>query len=278
MKKLTLREKARIYLEEQHLLDDYPFQVACKYSQTFVKNVIKRITGQDVEIEKIETQEHILNPQGKEIITDVMVYAKDGTIYDLEPNTYRKGEVLERGIFHTGMLHSKLLQPSEDWTELKRGVVIMLNKHDILKHDKAVEKFELTHSDTKEKASEKGVVLYMVNCSHQGRDKEEKDFFHDLMADYVKEELYFAENKTVVDYILGREEQYKMTERQERMIENERKEAAREAAKKAAKKAKVETTRDILKTLIDNGFDASAISKALNLSSADINKITRNLW
>ena len=124
MKKLTLREKARIYLEEQHLLDDYPFQVACKYSETFVKNVIKRITGQDVEIEKIETQEHILNPQGKEIITDVMVYAKDGTIYDLEPNTYRKGEVLERGIFHTGMLHSKLLQPSEDWTELKRGVVI----------------------------------------------------------------------------------------------------------------------------------------------------------
>ena len=117
----------------------------------------------------------------------------------------------------------------------------------------------------------------MVNCSHQGRDKEEKDFFHDLMADYVKEELYFSENKTVVDYILGREEQYKMTERQERMIENERKEAAREAAKKAAKKAKVETTRDILKTLIDNGFDASAISKALNLSNADINKITRNL-
>ena len=204
MKKLTLREKARIYLEEQHLLDDYPFQVACKYSQTFVKSVIKRITGQDVEIEKIETQEHILNPQGKEIITDVMVYAKDGTIYDLEPNTYRKGEVLERGIFHTGMLHSKLLQPSEDWTELKRGV-----------------------------------VLYMVNCSHQGRDKEEKDFFHDLMSDYVKEELYFSENKTVVDYILGREEQYKMTERQERMIENERKEAAENAAKR--------TTRDIAK-------------------------------
>ena len=268
MKKLTLREKARIYLEEQHLLDDYPFQVACKYSQTFVKNVIKRITGEDVEIEKIETQEHILNPQGKEIITDVMVYAKDGTIYDLEPNTYRKGEVLERGIFHTGMMHSKLLQPSEDWTELKRGVVIMLNKH-----DKAVEKFELTHSDTKEKASEKGVVLYMVNCSHQGRDKEEKDFFHDLMADYVKEELYFSENKTVVDYILGREEQYKMTERQERMIENERKEAAREAAENAAKR----TTRDIAKKLLQNGVDVNVVSKSLNLSDRDLNRLVKCL-
>ena len=94
MKKLTLREKAKIYLEEQHLLDDYPFQVACNYSETFVKSVIKRVTGEDIEIEKVVTQEHILNPQGKEIITDVMVYAKDGTIYNLEPNTYRKGEVL----------------------------------------------------------------------------------------------------------------------------------------------------------------------------------------
>ena len=154
MKKLTLREKARIYLEEQHLLDDYPFQVACKYSQTFVKNVIKRITGEDVEIEKIETQEHILNPQGKEIITDVMVYAKDGTIYDLEPNTYRKGEVLERGIFHTGMMHSKLLQPSEDWTELKRGVVIMLNKH-----DKAVENLNL-HIAIQKKKHQRKVLSY----------------------------------------------------------------------------------------------------------------------
>ena len=55
-----------------------------------------------------------------------------------------------------------------------------------------------------------------------------------------------------------------MTERQERLIENERKEA------------KAEATRELLRTLIDNGIDASAISKALNLSNADINKITRN--
>lgn len=99
MKKLTLKEKAKIYLEEQHLLDDYPFQVACKYSEKFVKSVIRRITGEDIEIGKVEAQEHILNPQGKEIITDVMIYTKDGTIYDIEPNTYKKGEVLERGLF-----------------------------------------------------------------------------------------------------------------------------------------------------------------------------------
>ena len=120
-------------------------------------------------------------------------------------------------------------------------------------------------SDTKEKASEKGVVLYMVNCSHQGRDKEEKDFFHDLMADYVKEELYFVENKTVIDYVLGREEQYKMTERQERMIESERKEAAREATIRNAKK------------LLQNGVDINVVSKSLDLSDNDLARISKGL-
>lgn len=89
------------------------------------------------------------------------------------------------------------------------------------------------------------------------------------MADYVKEELYFAENKTVVDYILGREEQYKMTERQERMIENERKEAAENAAKR--------TTRDIAKKLLQNGVDVNVVSKSLNLSDRDLNRLVKCL-
>ena len=93
------------------------------------------------------------------------------------------------------------------------------------------------------------------------------------MADYVKEELYFSENKTVVDYILGREEQYKMTERQERMIENEREEAAREAAENAAKR----TTRDIAKKLLQNGVDVNVVSKSLNLSDRDLNRLVKCL-
>ena len=85
------------------------------------------------------------------------------------------------------------------------------------------------------------------------------------MADYVKEELYFSENKTVVDYILGREEQYKMTERQERILENERKEAVKEA------------TMNIAERLFKNGVNADVISKSLNLSDKDINRIAKNI-
>lgn len=102
MKKLTLREKAKIYLEEQHLLDDYPFQVACKYSEKFVKSVIKRITGEDIEIEKVETQEYILNQQGKEIITDVMIYAKDGTIMTSNRTLTKKEKSWKEDCFMLG--------------------------------------------------------------------------------------------------------------------------------------------------------------------------------
>lgn len=53
-----------------------------------------------------------------------------------------------------------------------------------------------------------------------------------------------------------------MTERQERILENERKEAKEE----------------VIKTLINNGIDASSISKALNLSDTDLQRITRKLY
>ena len=50
-----------------------------------------------------------------------------------------------------------------------------------------------------------------------------------------------------------------MTERQERILENERKEAVKEA------------TMNIAERLFKNGVNADVISKSLNLSDKDIN-------
>ena len=56
-----------------------------------------------------------------------------------------------------------------------------------------------------------------------------------------------------------------MTERQERMIENERNEAAREATIRNAKK------------LLQNGADINLVSKSLDLSDADLAQISKRL-
>ena len=56
-----------------------------------------------------------------------------------------------------------------------------------------------------------------------------------------------------------------MTERQERMIENERNAAAREATIRNAKK------------LLQNGADINLVSKSLDLSDADLARISKRL-
>ncbi len=56
-----------------------------------------------------------------------------------------------------------------------------------------------------------------------------------------------------------------MTERQERILENERKEAVKEA------------TMNIAERLFKNGVNADVISKSLNLSDKDINRIAKNI-
>ena len=37
-----------------------------------------------------------MNPGGRDIITDVMVYGEDGSVYDAEPNTYAEGRAEAR--------------------------------------------------------------------------------------------------------------------------------------------------------------------------------------
>ena len=56
-----------------------------------------------------------------------------------------------------------------------------------------------------------------------------------------------------------------MTERQERILENEIKEAVKEA------------TMNIAERLFKNGVNADVISKSLNLSDKDINRIAKNI-
>lgn len=56
-----------------------------------------------------------------------------------------------------------------------------------------------------------------------------------------------------------------MTERQERILENERKEAVKEA------------TMNIAERLFKNSVNADVISKSLNLSDKDINRIAKKL-
>ena len=85
-----------------------------------------------------------MNPGGRDIITDVMVYGEDGSVYDLEPNKYIEDSSIERGLFHMYLVGSKLLKPGENWKDLRKDTVILLNRHDIFRDGDSLKHFSIT--------------------------------------------------------------------------------------------------------------------------------------
>lgn len=256
--------------EEQHLIDDYPFQIASDKFPSFTGFIIKKITGEDVDIKEVRTAVKLKNPQGKEIIADVILYAENGTVYNLGANRYRSGSVLERGLFHAFIIGSILLSPGEEWGSLRKGIIIMLNLHDAEKSGCSVRTYIITEKSTKENAfSDKGIEIHMVNCLNI-KQKELEDLFHDLTADFTKEKMRLPIMKKVVEYLMGKEGRKAMTKKWEEYIKMERDDAAKEAAEATTKEVIYNTAKAMLK----DGLPEERVSRILNLSGNEISSIS----
>lgn len=260
---MNIREKVRRMMEEQHLLDNEPFEFASRRFPEFPVSIASAIIKEDIIATNVEIQKKFLNPnqKGRAIITDVIIRTKDGRIFNLEPNTYRKGAILERGLFHSYMIGTTLLKKGEDWKNLRKGGIILQNQYDILKDGNALSKFRMQDEITGRLASEKGITLYVANCSYRGNGPLSL-LYEDLMTNYIKEETRLPINRNVVKYLLGEEVQIEMTERQEKIMREVREEASREAAQKATLKS--------AKAMINDGISAERVYRILQLSEKDI--------
>ena len=162
------------------------------------------MTGYEISVRDVRVQQRLMNPGGRDIVTDVMVYGEDGSDYNAEPNTYAEGSLIERGIYHTYLVGSRPLKSGEEWRALRRGAVTMLNRHDVFGKGEAVIKVEpCIISGGKKEFYGKGMCLYMVHVSDRGEmGVERDDLLRDLFVGYYQEEMSLPMTKKVVDYIL----------------------------------------------------------------------------
>lgn len=88
-----VEERIRGMLRKETLLSDVTFSFACRYFPQFAAYIASVITGEEVVPRHVAVQERIMNPGGRDIIADVMVYDESGN------NTYKEGSFVERGLF-----------------------------------------------------------------------------------------------------------------------------------------------------------------------------------
>ena len=96
IKEQSIDAKIKRILRSETLLSDLTFRFACESFPEFPSYIASVMTGDDVSPLYVRTEERIMNLGGRDIITDVMVYGEDGSVYDIEPNTYLEGSSMER--------------------------------------------------------------------------------------------------------------------------------------------------------------------------------------
>ena len=101
----------------------------------------------------------------------------------------------------------------ERWGCLRKGAVIMLNRHDVVGNGKAVNKIGFYMDDGNVAVSEKGMWLYIVHVTPYGeKGVERDDLLRDLYVRYAEEEMSLPETKKIVEYIYRKGVQEKMYE------------------------------------------------------------------
>lgn len=302
----NLQEKINLKIEdlikEETLISDVSFRIACEHIPEFPLFIASIITGDEIDPVFMHTQERMFNPGGREIVADVIIYSSDGCVYDIEPNTYRDGESVERGLFHSYVIGSKMLKKGEPWDRLRRCCVIMLNQHDILKRGEPVVRIESVSSDTGESASEKASQVYIVNCSYKGDGVGKKfDLLKDLTKNYMREALTLPEMKKVVEYMVQGDVQdmirdfireYFADELAEgrAMLRNDawaegltegrlegKKEGRKEGRKEGIEEGRREEKYSNARELYKNGVDIEVISKSLNIPQGEMEAIVNSL-
>lgn len=271
--------KVKMILDEETLLSDFTFRIVCECFPDFPSYIISVITGDDVDVEHVRTQVRIMNPGGRDIIADVLVYAKDGCVYDIEPNSYREGESVERGLYHTHLLGAKMLAPASAWQERKRCCVIMLNKHDVMGEGRQIIRIEALDTESGKRVSEKDALLFMVFVSAQGKESERDALFRDLSVKYSQQSMMLPKTKKVVEYLKERGVRNSMYDYikayfAEELAEGRAKSMAEGRAEGIAE-GKREATVSNAKAMLFDGLPADRVARILGLSLDEIENIRK---
>ena len=265
--------KIRRILKSETLLSDLTFRFACESFPDFPAYIASVMTGDEISVRDVRVQQRIMNPGGRDIVTDV--YGEDGSVYDAEPNTYAEGSLIERGIYHTYLVGSRLLKSGEEWRALRRGAVIMLNRHDVFGKGEAVIKVEpCIISGGKKEFYGKGMCLYMVHVSDRGEmGVERDDLLRDLFVGYYQEEMSLPMTKKVVDYILEEGVQESMYEYMKEYFAQELAEGRASGRAEGRAEGAKEATISNARAMLAGGIPSDRVAAILKLSESDMKEV-----
>lgn len=95
--------------------------------------VLKIIMGRDnIHVVSVKTQKLLKNLLGRDVWLDIHAVDDSGKEFDVEIQRSDRGAGYKRARYHSSMLDSHILKPSEDYDKLPDTHVIFITEHDVI--------------------------------------------------------------------------------------------------------------------------------------------------
>ncbi|MDY6352088.1 MAG: PD-(D/E)XK nuclease family transposase, partial [Lachnospiraceae bacterium] len=137
---LPVAERDRERLEREHqkdlerirgfrLIDDDFMNVCFDDNIPVTELLLRIILGRQVFVKQVRTQRNFKNLVGRDLYLDVLAVEDDGTQMNVEIQRSDSGADPKRARYHSSILDSHSLKPSEDFTMLPETYVIFITEN-----------------------------------------------------------------------------------------------------------------------------------------------------
>ena len=125
-------------VERLPLTDDYIFKrvFAFEGNESVLKDFLEAILKKDIKKVTIKNPEIIpYEKDAKRGLLDIKAETDDGTILDVEMQMQDRKDTQERGIQYLGNMITSQLQVGDDYTKLKKSIVIFITNYNFLERN-----------------------------------------------------------------------------------------------------------------------------------------------
>ena len=125
-------------IERLPLTDDYIFKrvFAFEGNESVLKDFLEAILKKDIKEVTIKNPEIIpYEKDEKRGLLDIKAETDDGTILDIEMQMKDRKDTEERGVQYLGNMITSQLQVGDDYTKLKKSIVIFITNYNFLKRN-----------------------------------------------------------------------------------------------------------------------------------------------
>lgn len=267
-----------------------------KGNEDLLENLLESILNIKVKCKSITKEARIgqLRPDEKYGSLDIRILLKNNVEVDLEMQIVDKKDTYERALYYASVLTVEGLRPTDDYSKMTPKIIIFLLDYELYELDEAVINTKTCiegHNDMKIKQLQK---CYFVNLNKINVVKNNDNLKRWLLFfnNNKKELTEMGKNKIIekaeeeLKYLTGNDEIKRLAWLRQKALRDEIRmkylleEAEKEKMEAEKEKMKVEKTihdmtNNIVRKLLEKGFDKDNISEITGLSQNEIEKIIK---